>query len=87
MKTTQCKSCDATIFWARTRNGRNLPVDAEPVADGNLRVTFGKYGPPTAAIVDARQVDARQIGLFDKRYVSHFATCPNADQHRRRVES
>lgn len=68
-----CRSCGAEIFWAKTTSGRNIPLDADKVGplivpDGNLE--FVESG---AVMV---------VGAGGKMR-SHFATCPNANQHRR----
>ncbi len=74
-----CRSCGARILWATTTNDRRIPIDADPVPDGNLVLT---YPSPAAAL--AIVVDPAQPMLDDPpRYVSHFSTCPNADQHRK----
>lgn len=74
-----CRSCGASIRWAITeRSGKRIPVDAEPVAEGgNLLLTTDD--PPIARVVSVDQL------VIDDgvRFVSHFATCPNADAHRR----
>ena len=50
-----------------------MPVDAEPSVSGNLVIEDGlvRIVPPG--------------GLYDAhtRYTSHFATCPQAQQHRK----
>jgi hypothetical protein len=33
-----CRSCGASIEWAITPNGKKMPLDKEPVADGNILV-------------------------------------------------
>lgn len=65
---TPCRSCGAPLIWGVTENDKRMPVDAKP----EKRVVFEKRGnglPPLARVVDT--------------YVSHFATCPNAAQHRK----
>lgn len=52
-----------------------IPLDPEPVPNGNLDVEVG----PVASYVQAEPDVVR--------YVSHFATCPDAGQHRRTVRS
>lgn len=59
-----------------------MPVDAEKLffyaGDGkDLFVTDG------GAVIHGRRVPF-QDGAARSGYISHFATCPNADQHRRR---
>ena len=72
-----CRSCGAPIKWARTPKGRRIPLDPDPVPDGNIVLRGG------VAHVDGPAAG----GFFDdgagERYVSHFATCPNARSHRR----
>lgn len=56
-----------------------MPIDPDPVTDGNLVLTY-----PSPGAVLAIVVDPDQLSIDDSpRYVSHFATCPNADQHRK----
>ncbi len=71
----KCSSCGASIIWATSTKGKPMPVDAEPVPNGNL--------------VIERQVGNR-VRAFDPlldapndRFVSHFATCPDRDFHRK----
>lgn len=68
-----CNSCGADIFWVRTKNGARMPLDAMPALDGNLelRGNVAVFVTPDANAVESR-------------YKSHFATCPNASQHRKR---
>lgn len=73
----QCKSCRAPILWYHTVNGERMPIDAEPVAGGNVRIIDG-----TAHVIGCT------IDLFDAtddgiRYVPHFATCPDAKEWKR----
>jgi len=72
-----CSSCGASIRWARTALDESIPLDVEPVDGGNVEIT-----PDGRALV----VQPDQLGLFGTppRFVSHFATCPHADEHRRR---
>lgn len=79
MKTKSCTSCGAAMFFATTTDGKELPVDAQPAADGTVSVTF--TDPPTAVVVGRGQAAGmRAAGI--QLYRSHFATCPNADHHR-----
>ena len=64
------------------KTGKLMPVDPEPVQDGNIVLEerapgmdpLGTvYANPNAVPIEATQ-----------RYVSHFVTCPNADKHRKR---
>lgn len=31
-----CRSCDAEIVWAILPSGKAIPLDAQPVPDGNI---------------------------------------------------
>lgn len=74
---SRCRSCGAEIIWARTAGkGKLIPLDAEPAERPNglfkLMHVGGPDEPPTAFIASGEEV-----------YLSHFATCPNAAEHRR----
>lgn len=70
-----CSSCQAPIIWAKTEAGRAMPLDAEPVDDGNMELLpdgicrFVPKGDHTTVVVPL--------------YKSHFATCPHARTHRK----
>lgn len=72
-----CNGCGAPVDWVRVaKTGKRMPLDPEPRADGNIgRIDGG----------DTVEYVLPGGGLFDDRplYVSHFATCPKADQFRR----
>jgi len=73
--TTKCRSCGAAIIWAKTAGGSSVPLDAEPVPNGNIVLRSDGIA------VYLKAADARPTGGC---FVSHFATCPNAAQHRKR---
>lgn len=59
MNVSECRTCHADIVWLKTEAGKNMPVDADTVDEGDT--------------------------LFDNdKHVSHFATCVDADKHRRK---
>ena len=78
-----CRSCHAPIRWARTEHGRKIPLDVveAPAATRHglfaLRDLASSEGPLAIAVSRA------QVMPGDPLYVSHFATCPNANEHRR----
>lgn len=70
-----CKSCGRSIEWATSETtGKWIPIDAEPTVDGNLVVVKGV----------ARVFTPEDKRLCRDRRTSHFATCPDANDHRRR---
>jgi hypothetical protein len=75
----ECRSCRARIVWAVTEAGRRIPLDAEASPTGNLaQVEALADGTPVVAFLDPEAPEP-EAG----RYLSHFATCPNAKEWRR----
>lgn len=75
----RCRSCDAPIIWARTINGKTMPVDAEPTEGGNVLLEIRQglmratVYPPDATLIDP-----------DLTFrLSHFTTCPDAQGWRK----
>jgi hypothetical protein len=71
----RCRSCRKPIAWARTEAGKNMPLDPVPDMRGNVIFVEGFAHVFSTATEPPAEVP---------RYVSHFTTCPNADEHRRR---
>jgi hypothetical protein len=63
-----CRSCGADILWIETEIGKAMPIDATPEKRIILRPVGG----------------TSRVGKVVDTYISHFATCPEADQHRRK---
>ncbi len=78
-ETARCDSCNAPIIWAVTKNAKSMPVDVEPVKGGNVQLDARGGATPLASVLSI----AQQFGKANLRR-SHFVTCPNAAQHRRR---
>lgn len=64
-----CKTCQAPVLWVKTEGGKNIPLDGKKVANGNIDMIGG-----LAYVVPPDGSD---------RYISHFVTCPQAEEHRR----
>lgn len=91
-----CSSCRRPILWCVTEGGKRMPIDPEPHSEGNVVKTGrtemvpGQYRPVDVV----RVLTKADRSLFDQpddegdvagaRFMPHFATCPNADRHRRR---
>ena len=75
MNPSKCKSqrCGATIVWCDTVNGRKMPLDEQPSADGKWRIEDEDKAVPTAIYVPA----AERLGR-DDLHESHWATCIDA---------
>lgn len=80
VRETKCKSCGASIAFIRLTSGKYNPVDPEshttikPDPTGNPWVTT--YG----AVIWGRPDPDGDI----QAYLSHFASCPEADRHRKK---
>lgn len=72
---TRCRSCDAPVLWANTEKGRRMPLDPDPYSGPDPRVFVLRAGVAIAVTPDAFP--------DEPNYRSHFATCPNAAEHRR----
>jgi hypothetical protein len=77
--TEVCRSCKAPIRWAQTYAGHAMPIDVDPVADGNLRLEDRGSGLPRVVVVPP---SVREPG--ELLFVAHFRSCWAADWHRRR---
>ena len=77
-----CSSCGAKILWALTEKGARIPVDPDPRLDGNLLL----YRRPDGSLL-ARYLSGESAPPGQRRYVSHFVTCPNAKTHRKKKVS
>lgn len=78
-----CRSCGAPMVFVKTIFGKRIPLDVEPnMEKGNVVVANGVAiyisGPKREG--EARVV-AERVGL--RLYTSHFATCPDAAEHRK----
>ena len=73
-----CRSCSAAIIWAATEARRKMPLDREPDPDGIVLAYCDELGGwHCRAYAPGEDVRAPW-----KRYTSHFASCPHADEHR-----
>lgn len=77
MKVSTCGSCAARVIWAITAKGETMPVDADPVDDGDRWLVKAKTGSTPIVVKAAEETTHGAL------YKSHFATCPNAERHRR----
>jgi hypothetical protein len=73
LENQRCSSCHARILWATSAaSGKPIPLDPDPKVGGNVEVEG-----TLARVVPAAARGGRPL------YVSHFATCANAEQHRK----
>lgn len=74
MKIDHCRSCHAPVIWSVTAKGKRMPVDAEPVATGNIKLFVNGSG-----IVYSSKPGPSET---EERYLPHFATCPQVGSWR-----
>lgn len=83
MKIASCRSCGEPIIWTITEKGKRMPVDAEPVDVSAGAMLFRLVERSMDDEVLAQFVPAQFHAREPELFVSHFATCPHASQHRR----
>lgn len=80
----RCRSCAAPMFWAETSNGKRIPLDQQPVHDGNMRILLRPGLIPLAFSLKELEGFAYTDKVSPGAYVSHFATCPQSKQWRKK---
>jgi hypothetical protein len=73
-----CDSCGAPIVWRRTIHGTNIPLDAHPESGRPLVVEDGNL-----ILVEASRI-VRYVKAGQGRHRTHFATCPDSKQWRKK---
>lgn len=77
-----CRSCQARFAWAITSGGERMPVDDQPAANGNVLLLV-QAGQLTAGVLSTKDARRRRA-TGTQLHRAHFATCPDAKQHRRK---
>lgn len=79
-----CRGCGAPIDWIKTTEGRNMPIDPEPVF-------IIEGGGTDRFVTDEGAVVLGRVARPDEEsaalpvgFVPHWKTCPNAADFRRR---
>ena len=73
-----CKYCGEQIIWTRMTSGKTMPCD--PMA-----IKFKPGGPEVFVTPEGRVLRGRKDKNGQLGYISHFATCKNADAARRKL--
>lgn len=74
-----CRSCGADIKWIELSSGKKMPVDSEAVS-------WDEAEEGMALVSEDGDVQKSAGNLIDDDrlwYVSHFATCPQANKWRK----
>lgn len=81
---SRCGSCGAEIIWAKA-GGSKMPLDPTPLAFEAVRLVAYNSAKGTCRVLTVP--DLKYLGRWKAAGVtvhrSHFATCPNAAEHRR----
>lgn len=80
-ETARCRSCGRPVRWATMPTGKLNPLDADPDPTGNIAAHLDARGDLHARVLKAGE----EPEPHERRGVSHFSSCPQADQHRRRA--
>lgn len=80
-----CRSCKAPIIWARTKKGRDIPLDAKPSPQGNMAFVEGvdHAGNQTRLAVQRKAAPMQAALGLEVLYMPHHATCPQGKEWRR----
>ena len=78
---SECRTCLRPVVWVVTQAGKRMPLDPDawhilPGPGTDLGVTPGGH------VIRGTRLEQAGEGTREVR-ASHFATCPNADAHRR----
>lgn len=77
----RCRSCKRPVLWTVTaKDAKRMPVDPQPVENGNIELQERPGKPPLAHYVPTNAPNL----MGTPRHVSHFATCPDRDQWRKK---
>jgi hypothetical protein len=79
---SKCKACGAEIWWIRTENGKDMPVNEQPIP------FVPGAGPRTYITEEGRTMRGRDWRTrdpyrYELGYVPHWVTCPKADSFRK----
>lgn len=76
-----CRSCGAQVLWVKlVPTNRLNPLDPTPSRSGNIRMLGVRKA--VARVLSKADLETAALASEDL-YTSHFATCPNAKQHRK----
>ena len=79
----RCKSCGAEIVWVKTRAGKDMPCDPGLIPFWAKFKATSKVvtldGDVVSCLLDGDPDEISGVGR-----IPHWATCPNAAQHKRR---
>lgn len=79
---SECKSCRQLILWVHwKRSGKPMPVDITAGSSKDHVVVLSHSVKENKLFAEKYE---QRLHEGRRRFVSHFVTCPQASQHRRR---
>ena len=80
-----CRSCGAEITWAKTSKGRDMPLQEDASGEYVIVPPRNVSDPSRAVrITDPEfKVQIEEQLRQGRRFISHFAACPEADTWRK----
>lgn len=82
LRTSPCRGCGKEIAFIKTEKGKTMPVNPEEVC------FIPGGGPNTYVLPGGRVVRGSEARNSDENtvmgYISHFATCPERDNMRKK---
>lgn len=81
-----CSSCKAEILWATTTREKALCLDLEPNKAGTYAVKLRRTEGGGVKVLCFYRPIGKPVDAGEKRRTSHWATCPNAESHRRKAD-
>lgn len=88
-RTAKCRGCGKDIAFIKTISGKCIPVDPEPIRfmpeDDYNRFVMMDGTVKRGKEYEGDDLDAERYMM--EGYRSHFATCPAADQFRKKTKS
>jgi len=86
-RVTECRDCKAKIMFIKIAGkDRTMPVNAESVYYIQKAGGKEKIVTPNGEVLSAELTDNPDVAT-GIGYISHFATCPNADKFRNKNKS
>ena len=83
-RTTTCRGCGKPIAFIKTANGKSIPVDPDPVWFEPMDEKE-KFVTAEGEVQQGRTIEtASTAGKMAIGYRTHFATCPAAEDFRRK---
>lgn len=87
-----CRSCKAVVIWATMKlTSKRNPLDPDPVTVVKAKAGIIAYNPATGAAQSVTAANILQTALWASRgvtfHLSHWATCPDREEHRKAADA